>query len=260
MENLKLIESVEYADAGPDADFMEGWRRIMKKHVDIGCPEEVNIPQLLAKKLIDMQNGVIPNINRVMVTRELEKAEKEVVGMIAGIYPRFEAHKIFQDYTKPVAKRVSSVKNQGGVSNRDQRTALTSTVLLCEKHQFTGVVLAHIFADKGYVVTVAEDGDLALKMLAEDTYDIVLVNYELLKKDAVQLMVEHKKMTNSKNRKSKFICMLSDNSSHNKKNAKNAGYVALLKKPFNMAEFEEVKVTAAGGMTKLLAGFTGMLE
>ena len=265
VENLKLIESVEYSDAGPDADFFEGWRKIMKRHIDPGCAEEVNIPQLLAKKLLDMQSGAIPNVTRQAVTKELEKAEKEVVGMIAGVFPRFQASNIFKEYIRPASKKVSvsaSMRNNDGDMKVPVASiaSLASSILLCEKSELSGIILATILASRGYTVTVVGDGDLVLQRLKELTFDFVVVNYDLPKKSAEQVVSIHKAMTDSKNPKAKFICMLPDASKQYRKNAMTAGYHATLVKPFSMDEFEKAKAMARGSISQFVVGLQGMME
>lgn len=262
-ENLKMMESVDYSDAGPDADFFEGWRKIMKRHIDPGCPEEVNIPQLLAKKLLDMQSGAIPNVNRRAVTKELEKAEKEVVGMIAGVFPRFQTSNIFKEYIRPASRKVSTVSLRNAGEQKltsANMTTLSSSILLCEKHELTGIILATILASKGYNVTVVGDGDLALEKLKELTFDFVLVNYELPKKNAEEVITAHKTMSVSKNAKAKFICMLPDGSKKYRKNALTAGYHVTLVKPFSMEDFEKAKAAAGGSISKLMVGLQGMMD
>ena len=265
VENLKLIESVEYSDAEPDADFFEGWRKIMKRHINPGCPEEVNIPQLLAKKLLDMQSGAIPNVTRQAVTKELEKAEKEVVGMIAGVFPRFQASNIFKDYIRPASKKVSvsvTMRNQGGDSKAPitNIASISSSILLCEKHELTGIILATVLASRGYSVTLVGDGDLALQKLQEMVFDFVLVSYELPKKSAEEVMNIHKTMSTSKSLKAKFICMLPDASKQSRKNATAAGYQITLAKPFNIDDFEKAKAMARGSISQFVVGLQGMMD
>jgi CheY-like chemotaxis protein len=234
----------------------------MKRHVDVGCPEEVNIPQLLAKKLIDMQSGTLPNVTRATVTVELEKAEKEVVGMIAGIFDRFEASSIFKEYIKIHSRKVSTMqvgdrlgKNPSLSTNK---AIIQSSILLYEKHPLTRTILSHILASRGYTVITVADSISALAALNEDTFDIVLVNYELPRSDALEFMDQHKKSVDSKN--SKFICMVSDPSKAIKKNCLTAGYSSVVSKPFSMEDFEAAKIATKGSISKVMAGFTSMLD
>jgi CheY-like chemotaxis protein len=243
VQELDLIESGHHSQADADAEYFTELAKIVKRYLDKECPQMIDIPQSMAQKLIDIKNGGIPNITRFAASKELEAAQKEIVGMIAGHFPRFQNSVIFKQFLKVYAKGVASAK-ENGKSIRDMRTNMISTVLLCEKHELTGLVLAHIFASKGYVVTIAEDGALALKMLAQDSFDIVLVNYDMPEKDAVQIIQEHKQMGDTKNNKAKFICMISDSGGYCKKTANSVGYHATLKKPFNMSEFTKAKVAA----------------
>jgi CheY-like chemotaxis protein len=245
-----LLEGVAYEDADPDADFFDGWKKIMARHVDEGCPEEVNIPQLLAKKLIDMKNGDVPNVTRFVVTKELEKAEKEVVGMIAGIFPRFKSSAIFKAYLQNTALQGSSSKKLT-VGGSGKEAKAPTRVLLCDNDELTRLVLEHIFTVRGYEVFTAANGEIALQLLQDEMYDIVLVNNELSKMCAIEVMGHHKTTNDGKNRQARFICMISDSNSRTKKNAIAVGYNAVLKKPFNIDDFEAVK----GGSTTSIGSF-----
>ena len=260
------MESVDYSDAGPDADFFEGWRKIMKRHIDPGCPEEVNIPQLLAKKLLDMQSGAIPNVNRRAVTKELEKAEKEVVGMIAGVFPRFQTSNIFKEYTASALGNVDAL-NEGTTSRT--KTILPTRVLLCEKHELTGVVVAAILSSKNYSVTVVNDGDIALKKLKEESFAFVLVNFDLPVVNAIQIINLYKAAgkfsqqlakRSGKVTSARFICMLNEANKRHKASVMSAGYSGVLMKPFSVEDFERVKAESGGSVSRFLLGIRSILD
>ena len=270
VENLKLIESVEYSDAGPDADFFEGWRKVMKRHIDPGCPEAVNLPHELTKLLIDMQSGAITNVTRQAVTKELEKAEKEVVGMIAGVFPRFQASNIFKEYTQSVISGADAVQGTGALPTSSRTRAFAPTkVLLCERHELTGATIAAILNARYYSVTVVSDGDIALKKLKDDVFNFVLVSYDLPVVSAIQLVslykAASKKSQNEikngvKFQQPKFICMLYDASKRFRKNVLSAGYNATIVKPFSIEDFERAKAESGGGVSKLLLGMKSIID
>ena len=270
VENLKLIEPVEYSDAGPDADFFEGWRKIMKRHINPGCPEAVNLPHDLNRALLDLQSGAMPNVTRQAVTKELEKAEKEVVGMIAGVFPRFQASSIFKGYTQSVLGDAHSVPGSGVLPTSSRtRAFVPNRVLLCERHELTGSMIAAILNSRKYNITVVSDGDIALKRLKEDSFNIVLVNSDLPVVNAIQLLNLYKAASkhslkemknNVKSQQPKFICMLQDANKKLKKNVLSAGYSAIVMKPFSFADFERAKAESAGGVSKLLLGMQSLLD
>ena len=270
VENLKLIESVEYSDAEPDADFFEGWRKIMKRHIDPGCPEAVNLPHELTKNLFDMQSGVIPNVTREAVTKELDKAEKEVVGMIAGVFPRFQASKMFKGYIQSsLSESTTAIRSAILPTSTRARGFPVTKVLLCESHELTGAILAAMLCSRHYSVTIANDGDNALKKLKDECFNIVLVNYDLPIVNAMQLVDlyqavwKHRKVDvkeGGKLSKSTFICMLYDMSKGLKKTVMNAGYSATVVKPFSIEDFERAKAESGGRISKLLLGMKSFFE
>lgn len=266
VENLKLIESVQYADADPDADFFEGFRKIMRQHVDPGCPQEVNIPQLLAQKLIEIKDGKHAGMTRALVTKELEKAEKEVVGMIAGVFPRWEKHVIFKEYMDNAIKKTTSRRKPSqkpglgapsvaNLAEGDEELADVKTgmrMLLVEKHELTGVILSRLFMNKGYDVHVSRDGEAALEILDSGEFHWILASTDLTNMTANVFLDSFRKIPDCKSKKAKCICMMSDPSKTSKKSALDAGYIATIQKPFSMDDFETVRNSLSGTMTKVM--------
>lgn len=63
----------------------------------------------------------------------------------------------------------------------------TNRVLVVDDDRSVSHVVASILADRGYVVDVADDGDSALKLVAENSYVLAVLDYQMPGMDGVEL-------------------------------------------------------------------------
>lgn len=61
-------------------------------------------------------------------------------------------------------------------------------ILIVEDDQFLREFYQELLTDEGYLVDAAPDGELALRKILENVYDLVLLDIMLPKKDGVQIL------------------------------------------------------------------------
>lgn len=260
IENLKLTETVHYKDAPQDIDFYEKFANIMRKYIVPGSEHEVNLPQPLVKHLMNMTNQEFLHIDRNKITMEIEKAEKQVLEILMGIFPRFQNSLQFQLYLQPNTSKRSFRAAYDSVSRRISSVTSASTILLCEEHTITRLVISRMLSRHGYIVDMATNGVEALEKLNEQVFKIVLVSYELSRVDVHELIRIHKMYPQAINVKSKFICMVFTANRYLKKALLRAGYSATLLKPFSMDDFEQTLLTSGNQWSKFTKGIKSLLQ
>ena len=67
------------------------------------------------------------------------------------------------------------------------------SILLVEDDPQLRLVLSHILAREGYDVTEAEDGDIALRKIAEHPYDLVVMDIIMPNKEGIETILELRK-------------------------------------------------------------------
>ncbi len=65
-------------------------------------------------------------------------------------------------------------------------------ILIVEDDQFLREFYQELLSDEGYLVDVAEDGQIASTKIKEGGYDLVLLDIMLPKKDGIQILQDHK--------------------------------------------------------------------
>lgn len=262
VENLKLIESTPYKDAPPDIDFYEKFTQIMGAYIIPGSVNEVNLPQPLVNHLMAITEHGTKNLERNRITQEMEKAEKEVLEILMGIFPRFQNSPQFQEYLQPeVAKRSPSFRaTLESVSRRLSSVAPSSTVLLCEEHTLTRLFISRMLSRRGYSVEVAVNGAEALEKLNTYEFRIVLVSYEISRVEVHELVRIHKLYPKALNMKSNFICMVFSNNAYLKTSIMRTGYSNTLLKPFSMDDFEHALTTSGSKYNQITLGILNLLR
>ena len=65
-----------------------------------------------------------------------------------------------------------------------------ANLLIVDDHQEHRLALAKIFAKEGYPVTLAADGEEAIQLLLRGSFDLVITDLRMPKKDGLQLLKE----------------------------------------------------------------------
>ena len=252
VENLKLIESIPYKDAPKDIDFFEAFTKIMSTYILPGSVHEVNLPQPLVNHLMAVTERGLEYLDRQTITQEIEKAEKQILEILMGIFPRFQNSPHFQDYLQPnIAIRSKSLRETyDSVSQRLSLVAPSSTVLLCEEHTLTRLFICRMLSRKGYYVETANTGAEALEKLNTHVFSVVLVSYEISRVEVHELVKIHKVYPKALNMNSNFICMVFSTNAHLKRSLFKSGYSNTLLKPFSMDDFEHALISSGNQLTK----------
>ena len=223
-ENLHFYEAVsgltqlaKQADSeDSELGFLRAFNQIVESYIRSGAPKEINLPQRLSRGIVKMYEGDFGKAGRAMgadvntkrwiIVKELSKAQKEVIGIVAGILPRFEKHDIYRDFLSLSQKSVerNSLPKMG--SFKSFRTS-SCRMLLIEKVEMARYVLQRILTGQGIEVKISGNVSEALIMIRAEQFDLVVVDLELTDSAACSIMEVLKAEDEGYLQRSKFVLM-----------------------------------------------------
>ena len=270
VEDIKLSGSSAYQAMHPKADFMALFLDIKNRFLIDNAAEEINISEGLKTELRKTAKEFI-------IVKNLNKAQREVIGIMAGCLERFLQSALFKNsvassssegLTLPMQIQgpamKASTKRQTfpfqmsyalGIKSATSKIQRRETILIIEAVEIVALLLEKSFRAY-YDVTLAANGKKALEVLTLQGFDAVLVHIDLEDRDGLTAIKSFNRTLKNKrieeianggslqDRKPMVIMgMAYEKKLKLEMIALKEGFHAVLVKPFSFYEFQTSRAT-----------------
>ena len=259
-ENLHFYEAVgaiaQLAQQGDSEDAVAGFtlafNDLVRTYILPGSSKEINLPEKLSRHIISMYEGNYGRAGRTFgtdvntkhqfIVRELFKAQKEVIGILAGIFPRFEKHPIYHGFLSP-AKKAPERGNLTKMSSLKVIRGPLCRILLVEQVEMTRHVLQRILSGMGCEVKTAENTPDVFGSLRTESFDLVLIDFDLIDDAACTIVENLKAEDDGYLSRSKFVLMCANpiRMQLGKESFIALGYQDFIPKPFSIEDINRIR-------------------
>ena len=239
-EMLKLMHKVDRSDSL----FFDAFTSILRRYVDIDSEFEINIPAVSRELLLTFEERRIKKtgtVDRLAVIRELQKAQREVFGIMVGCLQRFLKSKILKDF-RSNACTVERLQAPG----RKKAKVVKRTLLLIEQDPLLLALLEKIMEDREYTVISTDSATKGITMLCSTRVDVVLTSLDIQGEKPILIINSFRRKESSNYEKSipnfvhPFIIGTTLNGSLAAE-AMAAGFDGVMLKPFRMCDFHRLR-------------------
>ena len=158
----------------------------------------------------------------------ISKQLVELMGGAIGVASQKDQGSVFWvniPYKPPVAEKKTDPQTQAFADIPPQR------ILLVEDNQVNQVIVTRILTKKGHTVAVAVEGETALQMVQNGTYDFILMDCSLPGKSGIEVTREIKQL-GKKYADIPIIALTANAMEENLKRCREAGMIDFITKPF----------------------------
>ena len=239
-EMLKLMHKVDRSDSL----FFDAFMSILRRYVDIDSEFEINIPAVSRDLLLSFEEKRLKKsgvVNRLAVIRELQKAQREVFGIMVGCLQRFLKSKIFKVF-KSNACTVERLQAPG----RKKAKVVKKTLLLIEQDPLLGAMLEKMMEDRDYTVISTDSATKGITMLCTTRVDVVLISLDISREYPIAMISMFRGREDTLQKKAvpdfvrPFIIGTTLNGSLSAE-AMSAGFDGVMLKPFRMCDFHRLR-------------------
>lgn len=249
-ETLKFVERVD----GADTLFFDAYKALLRKYIDTGAPQEINISQRLKDALLNLEirKDKKMRVSRLQVERELGKAQHEVIEIMSGCLVRFQKSEILQSFMTSPSTVV--IEPQGAQRFIKHAVLRKKPLLLVEKDELLSMILMKLLCDRNYEVTTAATGAAASALLMNSLFETVLICLELPDKSGIRVMQDFLRYEDRCKEKIPyykrpfFIASTIKSGDSTETVATSSGFNAVLVKPFRMVDFHRLRPEEAKSM------------
>ena len=246
----QLVQQGDSEDAA--AAFTLALNDLVYTYILPGSPREINLPAKLSRHIIDMYGGNYGRAGRTFgtdvstkhqfIVRVLYKAQREVIGILAGIFPRFEKHPIYHGFLSQ-SKKAPERGNLSKMTSLKVVKGPACRILLVERVEMTRRVLRRILCGMGYEVMVAEAIPDVFVSLRTESFDLVLIDSDLDGNAACTIVETIKAEDEGYLRRSKFILMYANvvRMQLEKESLIALGYQDFIPKPFSVEDINRIR-------------------